>query len=63
MDLTNWNIPGIPPGRYKLGLTNHDIVDIDVKRAIVSTDGGILYLEDVNDRAWNFKNVIWFEEA
>lgn len=50
-------------GRLKVGFTTGDEVVIDVKRGVVNAQAHPLYLEDVNDRLWNWQNIVWVEKV
>lgn len=52
----NWGV--LSPGNYLVEFLNGETRKIPVERAIVNTQGQILYLEDVDGKHYNWSVVI-----
>lgn len=59
MDLTE----PLKPGSYVIECLDGKTRTVNLKRGIVSYEGGLLYLEDVNGKHYNFGVVISIQEA
>lgn len=60
MDILDWPFK---EGSYKALFLDGKIRRMEVKRAIHTSSGSIMYFEDVEGKIWSFDKIIWFAEA